>query len=33
VIPVDIPEINKLAKKGGVLNCISWQIFSMTKEI
>jgi agmatine deiminase len=28
VIPVDIPEIKKLAKKGGVLNCISWQVFS-----
>jgi agmatine/peptidylarginine deiminase len=28
VIPVTIPEINKLARKGGVLNCISWQIFS-----
>lgn len=28
VIPVDLQEINKLAKKGGVLNCISWQVFS-----
>jgi len=28
VIPVDIPEINELARSGGVLNCISWQIFS-----
>lgn len=30
VVPVDIPEINKLARKGGVLNCISWQNFSKT---
>ena len=28
VIPVDIPEINDLARKGGVLNCISWQAFA-----
>lgn len=27
VIPVDISEINDLARKGGVLNCISWQVF------
>lgn len=28
VIPVNIPEINKLARKGGVLNCISWHVFN-----
>lgn len=28
VIAVDMPEINDLARKGGVLNCISWQNFS-----
>lgn len=28
VIPVDIPEITDLARKGGVLNCISWQVFA-----
>ena len=28
VFPVDIPEINDLAKLGGVLNCISWHNFS-----
>jgi agmatine deiminase len=28
VIPIKIPEINKLARKGGVLNCISWQVFN-----
>jgi agmatine/peptidylarginine deiminase len=27
VVPVDTHEIIKLAKKGGVLNCISWQLF------
>jgi len=28
IIPVDIPEITELARKGGVLNCISWQVFA-----
>ena len=28
IIPVDIPEINELARLGGVLNCISWHNFS-----
>lgn len=28
VIPVDIAEIRDLARLGGVLNCISWQVFS-----
>jgi agmatine deiminase len=32
IIPIDIPEINELARKGGVLNCISWQIFSRSDE-
>jgi hypothetical protein len=32
VVPVKIPEINKLAKLGGVLNCISWQVFSNMNE-
>jgi len=27
VIPVDIPELKDLARLGGVLNCISWQVF------
>lgn len=27
VIPVNIPEIKDLARLGGVLNCISWQVF------
>jgi agmatine deiminase len=31
VRPVDIPEINELARSGGVLNCISWQTFSISK--
>lgn len=30
VVPVDITDINVLARSGGVLNCISWQIFSKT---
>ena len=33
VAPVDIPEIRELAKKGGVLNCISWQNFSENQEV
>lgn len=32
VIPVDIPEINELARLGGVLNCISWHNFSEEKN-
>jgi agmatine deiminase len=28
VIPVELPEIKELARAGGVLNCISWQVFS-----
>jgi agmatine deiminase len=32
VVPVKIPETNKLAKLGGVLNCISWQVFSNMNE-
>lgn len=32
VIPVDIPEIKELARKGGVLNCISWQFFSDNQQ-
>ena len=27
VIPVDMPELCDLARLGGVLNCISWQVF------
>jgi agmatine/peptidylarginine deiminase len=27
LIIVEIPELIKLARKGGVLNCISWQVF------
>ena len=27
VIPVDMPEIMDLARLGGVLNCVSWQLF------
>lgn len=27
VIPVDMPEIKDLVRLGGVLNCISWQVF------
>jgi len=27
VLPVDIPEIIDLARLGGVLNCISWQVY------
>jgi agmatine deiminase len=27
VIPVDMPEILDLARSGGVLNCIGWQVF------
>lgn len=26
VIPVNVPEINDLARKGGVLNCMTWQV-------
>lgn len=33
VVPVDIPEIRELARKGGVLNCISWQNFSENQEV
>ncbi len=27
VVPVDAPEIMDLARLGGVLNCIGWQIY------
>jgi agmatine/peptidylarginine deiminase len=27
VHPVEIPEIIELARLGGVLNCVSWQLF------
>lgn len=27
VVPVDMPELWDLARLGGVLNCISWQVF------
>lgn len=32
VIPVDIPEINELARLGGVLNCVSWHNFAEEKK-
>ena len=32
VIPIDIPEINDLARLGGVLNCISWHNFVEEKN-
>jgi len=28
VVPVDIPEIWDLARLGGVLNCVSWQVYN-----
>ena len=27
VVPVEISELKELARLGGVLNCITWQVF------
>ena len=27
VVPIEIPGLKELARMGGVLNCITWQVF------